>query len=86
MAELCVNVCLYQEDVGCVQGQPAAASKCVVEAKGKTLVDVEAFLREELKKLPPDPRATPKPRPRPSPSPRRCRRARPPIRPIRSRA
>lgn len=60
-ADLCVNACLYNEDKGCLPGAQANADKCFIESLGKRIMEVEGFIREEAKKLPPDPSGGKKP-------------------------
>jgi hypothetical protein len=53
--DLCVNACLYNEDKGCLPGAQANADRCFIESLGKRVMEVEGFIREEAKKLPPEP-------------------------------
>ncbi len=53
--DLCVNACLYNEDKGCLPGAQANADRCFIESLGKRIMEVEGFIREEAKKLPPEP-------------------------------
>lgn len=59
--DLCVNACLYNEDKGCLPGAQANADKCFIESLGKRVMEVETFIREEAKKLPPEPPKAKKP-------------------------
>lgn len=61
--DLCVNSCLYNEDKGCLPGAEANTDKCFVESQGKRIMEIEAFIREEAKKLPPEPPPGEKPEP-----------------------
>lgn len=78
-SDLCVNACLYNEDKGCLPGAQANADKCFVESLGRRIMEVEAFIRQEAAKLPPEPPPGKKPEPdKKPPEPRQAAAPKPP--------